>query len=99
VNLSIYRVRDDGGIEGTLQYTSGSGAGECKLHPHGSIYSAPARRLQLSPEGCSPRYPKELGVPFDFAGVSPWADTLRNGRVEAPTGDVIRVSLRRVNGV
>jgi predicted Ser/Thr protein kinase len=99
VNLSIYRVHNDGGIEGTLQYESGSGEGECKLHPHGSTYSAGARRLQLSPEGCSPRYPKELGVPFDFAGVSPWADTLRNGRVEAPTGDVIRVSLRRISGV
>ena len=99
VSLSIGRVHDDGGIEGTLQYEAASGDGECKLHPHGSTYSAGEQRLQLSPEGCSPHYPKELGVPLDFDGVNPQADTLKNGRVEAPTGEVIRVNLKRVIGV
>ncbi|HYL02492.1 MAG TPA: hypothetical protein VEU54_03665 [Steroidobacteraceae bacterium] len=99
VSLSISRVRDDGGIEGTLQYQAASGAGECKLHPRGSTYSAGEQHLQLSPEGCSPHYPKELGVPLDFDGVNPQANTLGNGRIEAPTGEVIRVRLRRVSGV
>lgn len=99
VNLNIDQVQEDGGIEGTLHYTSASGEGVCKLHPRGSIYRAGQRRLQLSPEGCSPRYPKELGVPLDFVGVYPWANMLRNGRVEAPTGEAIRVRLQRVSGV
>ena len=99
ISLSIGRVHDDGGIVGTLQYEAASGNGECKLHPHGSTYSAGEQRLQLSPEGCSPHYPKELGVPLDFDGVNPQADTLKNGRIEAPTGEVIRVNLKRVSGV
>lgn len=99
ISLSIGRVHDDGGIEGILQYEAASGNGECKLHPHGSTYSAGEQRLQLSPEGCSPHYPKELGVPLDFDGVNPQADTLKNGRIEAPTGEVIRVNLKRVIGV
>ncbi|MGP0086155.1 MAG: serine/threonine protein kinase [Steroidobacteraceae bacterium] len=99
ISLSIGRVHNDGGIEGTLQYEAASGNGECKLHPRGSSYSAGAQRLKLSPEGCSPHYPKELGVPLDFNGVNPQADTLQNGRIEAPTGEVIRVNLKRVNGV
>jgi eukaryotic-like serine/threonine-protein kinase len=99
ISLSIGRVHDDGGIEGTLQYEAASGGGECKLRPRGSTYSAGEQRLQLSPEGCSPHYPKELGVPLDFDGVNPEADTLENGRIEAPTGDVIRVNLKRVIGV
>lgn len=96
VSLSIHRVRDDGGIEGTLQYQAPSGEGECQLHPRGSTYSAATQRLQLSPESCSPRYPRELGVPLDFEAVNPEAGILRNGRIEAPTGDVIRVRLKRV---
>ena len=99
VNLSINRVQDDGGIEGTLQYAAASGDGECQLHPRGSSYSAGEQRLQLSPEGCSARYPKELGVPLDFDGVNPRANTLKDGRIEAPTGEVIRVKLQRVSGV
>jgi hypothetical protein len=99
ISLSIGRVDDDGGIEGTLQYEAASGDGECQLRPHGSTYSAGEQRLQLSPEGCSPHYPKELGVPLDFDGVDPQADTLKNGRIEAPTGEVIRVNLKRVIGV
>jgi eukaryotic-like serine/threonine-protein kinase len=99
ISLNIGRVHDDGGIEGTLQYEAASGDGECKLHPHGSAYSAGEQRLQLSPEGCSPHYPKELGVPLDFDGVNPQADALKNGRIEAPTGEVIRVNLKRVSGV
>ena len=99
VSLSISRVHDDGGIEGTLQYEAASGDGECKLHPRGSSYSASDQRLQLSPEGCSPHYPKELGVPLDFNGVNPQANTLKDGRIEAPTGDVIRVKLKRMSGV
>jgi len=99
VTLSISRVQDDGGIEGTLQYAAASGEGECKLHPRGSTYSAGRQRLQLSPEGCSPHYPRELGVPLDFDGVNPLADTLKDGRIEAPTGEVIRVKLQRVSGV
>jgi hypothetical protein len=99
ITLSIGRVYNDGGIEGTLQYQSTSGVGECKLHPRGSSYSAAAQRLQLSPEGCSLHYPRELGVPVDFDGVNPRANTLTNGRIEAPTGDVIRVWLKRVRGV
>jgi len=99
VRLSIHRVQNDGGIEGTLQYEALSAEGECVLHPRGSTYLAGAQRLQLSPEGCSPHYPKELGVPLDFDGVNPWADTLTDGRIEAPSGDVIRVKLRRVSGV
>jgi hypothetical protein len=98
VSLSISRVHDDGGIEGTLQYEAASGDGECTLHPRGSTYSAADQRLQLSPEGCSPHYPKELGVPLDFDGVNPQAKTLGNGRIEAPTGEVIRVKLQRVSG-
>ena len=99
VSLSISRVYDDGGIEGRLQYAAASGEGECRLHPRGSSYSAGAWRLQLSPEGCSPHYPKELGVPLDFDGVNPRANTLRDGRIEAPTGERIRVRLKRVDGV
>jgi len=96
VNLSISSVRADGGIEGTLEYQAPTGNGECKLHARGSSWSAPERRLQLSPEGCSPHYPRELGVPLDFAGVNPRANTLKDGRIEAPTGDVIRVRLKRL---
>src|ERR1700728_1320157 len=99
VSLSISRVDDDGGIEGTLQYQAASGDGECKLHPRGSSYSAGEQRLQLSPEGCTPHYPKELGVPLDFSGVNPRANTLKDGRIEAPTGEVIVVKLKRVSGV
>jgi serine/threonine-protein kinase len=99
VSLSISRVDDDGGIEGTLQYQAASGDGECKLHPRGSSYSAGEQRLQLSPEGCTPHYPKELGVPLDFSGVNPQANTLKDGRIEAPTGEVIVVKLKRVSGV
>ena len=99
VSLSISRVHADGGIEGTLQYEAASGQGECKLHPGGSTYSAGERRLQLSPEGCGPRHPRELSVPLDFDGVNPRADTLRDGRIEAPTGEVIKVKLKRVSGV
>jgi hypothetical protein len=98
VSLSISRIRDDGGIEGTLQYAATSGEGECELHPRGSTYSAGEQHLQLSPEGCSPHYPRELGVPLDFEGVNPQANTLANGRIEAPTGAVIRVRLKRVSG-
>jgi len=97
-SLSINRVHHDGGIEGTMQYEAASGNGECKLHPRGSSYSAGAQRLQLSPESCSPHYPKELGVPLDFDGVKPQANTLQNGRIEAPTGEVIRVNLKRIGG-
>ena len=99
ISLSIGRVHNDGGIEGTLQYEAASGNGECKLHPNGSTYSAGEQRLQLSPQGCSPHYPKELGVPLDFDGVNPQTDTLKNGHIEAPTGEVIRVNLKRVSGV
>ena len=99
VNLSVSRVHDDGGIEGTLQYQSASGDGECKLHPRGSTYSASAQRLQLSPEGCSAHYPRELGVPLDFDGVNPHANILRDGRIEAPTGEVVRVKLKRMSGI
>ena len=99
VSLSISRVHDDGGIEGTLQYETAAGDGECQLHPHGSTYLAGERRLQLSPEGCSPHYPRELGVPLDFDGVNPSANILRDGRIEAPTGQVIRVELKRVSGI
>ena len=95
VSLSINSVHDDGGIEGTLQYAAPSGEGECQLHPRGSAYSAGRRRLQLSPESCSPHYPRELGVPLDFDRVSPEASTLKNGRIEAPTGEVITVRLKR----
>ncbi len=96
VSLSINRVNDDGGIEGKLQYHAPSGEGECQLHPRGSTYSAARQRLQLSPESCSPRYPRELGVPLDFDAVNPEAGILRNGRIEAPTGEVITVRLKRV---
>ncbi len=99
VNLSISRVQPDGGIEGTLEYQADSGNGECKLHPRGSTWVAGERRLQLSPEACSPHHPRELGVPLDFAGVNPGANTLKDGRIEAPTGEVIRVKLKRVSGV
>jgi hypothetical protein len=99
VNLSINRVDDDGGIEGTLQYQAASGGGECKLRPRGSNYRAAEQRLQLSPEGCSPHYPKELGVPLDFDGVNPRANTLKDGRIEAPAGELIRVKLKRVSGI
>ena len=95
VSLSISRVHDDGGIEGTLQYQAPSGEGECQLHPRGSTWSASRQRLKLSPESCSPHYPRELGVPLDFDGVNPRAGTLKDGRIEAPTGEVIRVRLRR----
>jgi hypothetical protein len=99
VNLSINRVHDDGGIEGTLQYQAASGDGECKLHPRGSSFLAGEQRLQLSPESCSPHYPKELGVPLDFEGVNPQSNILKDGRIEAPAGQVIRVKLKRVSGV
>jgi hypothetical protein len=99
VSLSISRVHHDGGIEGTLQYKAASGDGECKLRPRGSTYSADEQRLQLSPEGCSPHSPRELGVPLDFDRVNPQANTLRDGRIEAPTGVVIRVRLKRVSGI
>jgi serine/threonine protein kinase len=99
VNLSIERVGHDGGIEGTLEYQAATGNGECKLHARGSNWSALARRLQLSPEGCSPHSPRELGVPLDFAGVNPRSNTLKDGRIEAPTGALIRVRLKRVSGV
>jgi len=95
VSLSIGRVYDNGGVEGTLKYESASGGGECKLHPRGSIYWAGERRLQLSPEGCSLHYPRELGVPVNFNGVNPRANILKNGRIDAPTGEVIRVRLKR----
>lgn len=95
VSLSISRVHNDGGIEGTLQYEAASGEGECKLYPHGSSYSAGAQRLQLRPQSCSPHYPKELGVPLDFDRVNPRANILKDGRIEAPTGEVIRVRLKR----
>jgi serine/threonine protein kinase len=97
ISLSIRRVYNDGGIEGTLQYEASTGDGECKLHPRGSTYWADEQRLQLSPEGCSPHYPKELGVPLDFDGVNPQAQALTNGRIEAPGGAVIRVKLKRVS--
>jgi eukaryotic-like serine/threonine-protein kinase len=97
VNLSISRVRDDGGIEGTLRYQAAAGEGECQLHPRRSTWRAGAQRLQLSPESCSPHYPKELGVPLDFEGVDPQANALREGRIEAPGGEVIRVRLRRAS--
>ncbi len=96
VSLSISRVHDDGGIEGSLRYEAASGDGECKLHPRGSNYSPGKQRLQLSPEGCSAHYPKELGVPLDFDAVNPQANTLGNGRIEAPTGEMIKVKLQRV---
>ncbi|MBV8145796.1 MAG: serine/threonine protein kinase [Gammaproteobacteria bacterium] len=97
-SLSISRVRNDGGIEGTLQYEAASGEGECQLHPRHSSWRPSEQRLQLSPEGCSPHYPKELGVPLDFNRVDPQANTLGEGRLEAPTGEVIRVRLKRVSG-
>ena len=99
VSLSISRVHDDGGIDGMLQYEAASGTGECELRPRGSTYWRGEQRLQLSPESCSPHYPKELGVPLDFAGVNPHANTLRDGRIETPTGEVIRVRLKRMSGV
>ncbi len=99
VNLSISRVHEDGGIEGTLQYETASEEGECKLHPRGSTYWAGRQKLQLSPESCSPHYPKELGVPLDFDGVNPRGNMLKNGRIEAPTGELVRVRLKRVSGV
>ncbi len=99
VSLSISQVREDGGIEGTLQYQARSGEGECQLHPRGSTWSAGRQRLQLSPESCSPHYPRELGVPLDFDAVNPEANMLKNGRIEAPTGEMIRVRLKRVSGV
>jgi hypothetical protein len=98
LSLNISQVHDDGGIEGTLRYEASAGDGECQLHPHGSAYSASEQRLQLSPVGCSPHYPKALGVPLDFGGVNPHTDALKDGRIEAPTGEVIRVELRRVGG-
>jgi serine/threonine protein kinase len=99
VSLSIDHVYDDGGIEGTLQYQAASGDGECKLQRRGSSYSAGEQRLQLSPEACSPHHPRELGVPLDFVGVNPRGNTLKDGRIEAPTGEVIKVRLKRVSGV
>jgi eukaryotic-like serine/threonine-protein kinase len=98
VSLSIESVAHDGGIEGTLEYQAATGNGECKLHARGSSWKALARRLQLSPEACSPHSPRELGVPLDFAGVNPQANTLKDGRIETPTGAVIRVRLKRVSG-
>jgi serine/threonine protein kinase len=98
LQLNINRIDPDGGIEGALSYASASGDGVCKLHARGSSYLASEHRLQLSPEGCSPRYPKELGVPLDFDGVSPKAASLNDGRVEAPDGAVISVRLTRTTG-
>jgi len=98
VSLSIRRVYEDGGIEGTLRYEAASGDGECRLQPRGSSYSADNKRLQLSPEACSAHYPRELSVPLDFDGVTPGASTLKDGRIEAPTGEVISVELSRVTG-
>lgn len=98
VSLSIRRVHEDGGIEGTLEYEAAAGAGECMLRPRGSTYSAGEQRLQLSPEGCSPHYPKELSVPLDFDGVDPRTNLLTGGRIEAPTNEAIRVELKRVSG-
>jgi serine/threonine protein kinase len=98
VSLQISRVDDDGGIEGTLRYEAASGDGHCKLQPRGSTYSAGEQRLQLSPVGCSPHYPKELGVPLDFSAVTSRASTLKDGRLEAPTGQMVRVKLTRVGG-
>jgi predicted Ser/Thr protein kinase len=99
VNLSISRVFDDGGIEGILQYETASGNGECKLHRRGSSYLVNAQRLQLSPQNCSPHYPRELGVPLDFDGVNPRTNTLKDGRIEAPNGELITVKLKRVSGI
>ncbi len=99
LSLSISRVYDDGGIDGTLRYEASSGEGECQLRPRGSTYLAGEQRLQLSPESCSPHYPKELGVPLDFDAVNPRTNTLEDGRVEAPSGEMIRVKLRRLRGV
>jgi serine/threonine protein kinase len=99
VNLNIDRIDDDGGIEGSLAYEAVGGDGACKLHVRGSTYLASQHRLQLSPEGCSPRYPKELGVPLDFDGVDPRTGSLTDGRVEAPNGAAISVRLTRVTGV
>ena len=99
VSLSISSVHDDGGIEGTLRYEAASGEGQCRLYPRGSTYSAGEQRLQLSPEGCSAHYPKELGVPLDFDAVNPQGNALKNGRIEAPTGEIIKVILNRVSGV
>jgi serine/threonine protein kinase len=98
ISLSISRVHDDGGVEGRLQYEAASGQGECMLRPRGSTWSAGGQRLQLSPEACSAHYPRELGVPLDFDGVNPLANTLEDGRIEAPTGEVVRVRLQRVSG-
>lgn len=94
-SLSITRVRSDGGIEGTLQYESSSGSGECKLRPNGSIYWSTDQRLQLRPESCSAHYPRELGVPLDFERVNPHANSLNEGRIETPTGELITVKLTR----
>jgi hypothetical protein len=38
-------------------------------------------------------------VPLNFDSVNPQANTLEDGRIEAPTGQVIRVKLQRVGGV
>ena len=43
------------------------------------------------------RYAHITALRFD--GVNPQANTLKNGRIEAPTGEVIRVKLKRVSGV
>ena len=99
ISLRIRQVRDDGGIEGMLQYQAASGTGECELHPGGSSYSLGKQRLQLSPEDCSPHYPKELGVPLDFRDVKPQVNWLKDGRIEAPTGEAIRVRLKRISGI
>jgi hypothetical protein len=99
VNLSIDRVNDDGGIEGSLAYESAAGHGECKLRARGSTYLVTQHRLQLSPEGCSPHYPRELGVPLDFDAVSPESGSLGQGRIEAPNGAMISVRLTRASGV
>jgi hypothetical protein len=98
VHLNIDRIDDDGGIEGSLAYEAVAGEGTCKLHARGSTYLASEHRLQLSPEGCSPRYPKELGVPLDFDGVDAGSGSLTDGRVEAPNGAAIGVRLTRLTG-
>ena len=100
VNLNIDRIDNDGGIEGSLTYEAAGSDGACKLHARGSTYLASEHLLpQLSPEGCSPRYPKELGVPLDFDGVDAGGASLTDGRVEAPNGAAISVRLTRLTGV
>lgn len=56
---------------------------------------------QSSAAACSFRDAVRTAVysaPLDFEGVNPQAKMLRNGRIQAPTGEVIRVKLKRVSG-